>query len=741
MGGQVGLFTSLLAHEFRMTEASISIGPQHFINRELSWVAFNRRVLAQAKNPSTPLLERLKFLCICASNLDEFYMIRVANLREIQLAERDFESIDGIGASTQLLRLYEATQSFMDDLYATLRTEVGVALAKEGIEFVRWQELTAQEKREMAELYHDEIFPVLTPLTVDPAHPFPYLANLSLNLVVSVRNPGPGGSSSFAIVEIPGIVDRLISLRSTTERARYIFVDDVIKANLGTIFPSLEVEGSWAFRVTRNADLALEDQEVENLMQDLERELRDRTHRSVSRLEFEASMPEAIRSWLIKENAMDPAAAFSVNGPINVRPLLNLYGLPDTHDLKYPPFNPRLSPRFDVDKSIFSVIREGDVLLHHPYESFVSTAEFISYASSDPKVLAIKLTLYRTSGQSVIVQSLIEAARNGKQVTAVVELKARFDEENNISWARELERAGAHVVYGMVGLKTHCKTALIVRREGRKLRRYVHLSTGNYNSSTARFYTDTALLTCDPRMGDDVNDLFNILTGYNVSTMNAIKRGEAQAPSFHKLSIAPFEMRQRFEALIDKEIRLSTPENPGHIRAKFNSLTDDRMILKLYEASRAGVKIELNVRGMCCLRPGIPGVSDNIRVVSIVDRFLEHARIFEFKHGGEYSVWFSSADWMARNLNRRVETLFPIENEALRHRVRHEILDILFKDNSSSWDLQSDGTWLENKPGDEYPIRAQDRFIEIARVGGIRQIAYDQAIRKPTAARKEAIGL
>lgn len=724
-----------------MSETAVTIGPQHFLNRELSWIAFNRRVLWQATNPETPLLERLKFLSICASNLDEFYMIRVANLREIQLAERDFESIDGIGASTQLLKLYEATQHLMDDLYATLAGDLGDALAQAGIEFVHWQELTAGEKRELAELYYDEIFPVLTPLTVDPAHPFPYLANLSLNLVVSIRSAGLASSSSLAIVEIPAVVDRLIPLRTTTERARYILVDEVIRANLGTIFPSLEVEGAWTFRVTRNADLALEDQEVENLMQDLERELRDRTHRSVSRLEYDASMPQPILDWLIKENAMDPKAAFHVKGPINIRPFLNLYGLPDTHDLKYPPFNPRLSPRFDVDKSIFSVIRDGDVLLHHPYESFVSTAEFISYASSDPQVLAIKLTLYRTSGQSVIVQSLIEAARNGKQVTAVVELKARFDEENNISWARELERAGAHVVYGMVGLKTHSKTALVVRKEGKKIRRYVHLSTGNYNSTTARFYTDTALLTCDPRIGDDVNDLFNILTGYNVMTMNAIKRGEAPAPTFHKISIAPFEMRQRFEALIDEEIRLSTPENPGRIRAKVNSLTDDRMILKLYEASQAGVQIELNVRGMCCLRPGVEGVSENIRVFSIVDRFLEHPRIFEFKNGGDTKVWFSSADWMARNLNRRIEILFPIECEALRQRVSHEIFDTLFQDNLSSWELGSDGFWVKNEPGGAPPLRAQERFIELARVGGIRQIAYDQAIRHPTAARKEAIGL
>lgn len=660
-------------------------------------------------------------------------MIRLANLREIQLANRPFDSVDGMPADAQLAALYAETQSFVRDQYDVLRHEVLPKIAEAGVELVAWDELSHEQQAALSEHFRRFIYPVLTPLTVDPAHPFPYLANLSLNLVVTLRTFATSdGEPQFALVEIPSIVSRFVELDTTDDQpARFVLTDDLIRAHLGDLFPGLEVLGAWPFRVTRNADLALEDQEVENLMQDLERELRDRAHRTVVRLEVDADMPEEHIEWLVEHHEMDPAATFRIQGPLNLSSFMRWYGLPALQPHKDPPFNPRLNPRFATDQTIFSVIRDGDVLLHHPYESFATTAELISHASWDPKVLAIKLTLYRTSGDSVIVRSLIEAAQNGKQVTAIVELKARFDEENNISWARELERAGAHVVYGMIGLKTHCKAALVVRREQGLIRRYIHLSTGNYNSSTARLYTDVGLLTCDPILAEDVNSLFNVLTSYSHDTIEGIKQGKGPAPRFEKLTIAPFALRQRFEQLIDEEIRLHRPDRPGLIRAKCNSLSDERIIRKLYEASQAGVRIELNVRGICCLRPGIPGVSETIRVVSIVDRFLEHTRVFHFGHGGQDLVFLSSADWMTRNLNRRVETLFPIEDKELRARILHEILDTLFDDNVSSWDLQPDGEWIQNTPNGRRPLRSQEYFIELARTAGIQQSAYDTTLREP----------
>lgn len=703
------------------TPSPLHIDSTHFLNRELSWLKFNRRVLAQAYDERTPLAEKLKFLSICSSNLDEFYMIRVANLREIQLAEREFESVDGLSASEQLRALYKDTQRFVREQYAILQEQVLPAFAEQGVSLVGMDSISEREREELQTYFRRELFPVLTPLTVDPSHPFPYVANLSLNLIVELIPPGAADASTqVALLELPHTLDRLIRVSPTTEEAdegrmRFVLLDEVVGAFLPELFPSLEIAGSWSFRVTRNADLALEDAEVENLMQDLERELRDRTHRSVSRLSYEAAMPPVLVDWLVDAHQMDPAAAFSVPGPLDIPSLMTLYDREAMQAFKYPPFTPRLNPRFLTHDSIFRVMRDGDVLMHHPYESFATTAEFISHAARDPHVLAIKLTLYRTSGDSVIVRSLIEAARNGKQVTAVVELKARFDEENNISWARELERAGAHVVYGMIGLKTHCKAAIVVRREKDEMRRYVHLSTGNYNSTTARFYTDVALLTCDSTIAEDVLRLFNVLTSFSAATVEAMKRGELRPPAFDKLSVAPVGLRARFEELIDEEIRLHRPEQPGLIRAKFNSLSDERIVRKLYEASQAGVRIELNVRGICTLRPGMPGVSETIRVTSIVDRFLEHPRIFHFGHGGQDLVFLSSADWMTRNLNRRVEVLFPIEDEALRQRVLHEILDSVFKDNVSSWDLGSDGIWHRNTPGDDEPFRAQQHFMQLAR--------------------------
>ena len=713
--------------------------PEHFINRELSWLEFNARVLAQARMARTPWLERLKFLSIFAANLDEFYMIRVANLRDLEVSDHVYTAADGLTPVQQLDAIAARTRELVDEQYRILRDEVMPVLEEHGVRFVQWDDLGLADQARLTAYFHRNVFPVLTPLTVDPAHPFPYLSNLSVNLAVEMQPlAGHESERSIALVEVPTVLDRLIPLdEPESEVQRFMLLDDLIAEHVDELFPGLEVEGTWRFRVTRNADLSLEDQEAENLLQDIERELRTRTFRPVVRLEIEENLPEDLVEWLLQGCQSTRRKVFRVRGPLHVPSLMRLYGLPQLGELKDPPFNPRLSPRFAKNASIFSVMRDGDVLLHHPYESFSSVAELISHASADARVLAIKLTLYRTSGDSVIIQALKEAAQNGKQVTAIVELKARFDEKNNIVWARELERAGAHVVYGMVGLKTHCKVALVVRQERGQIQRYVHLSTGNYNSSTARLYTDVGLLTCDPAIAEDVSHLFNVLTSYSRQTMQAIAQGLAKAPAFNKITVAPFRLRERFVELIEQEIAMSTPEDPGLIRAKCNSLSDPGIIALLYRASRAGVRVELNVRGICCLRPGIPGLSETIRVVSIVDRFLEHSRVFHFRHGGADLVLMSSADWMTRNLNRRIETMFPIEDPLIKARVLHEILDTNLADNQSAWELQADGRWIPVVRPHEPPIRSQDILIRAARDGGLKQPPYDETLRSPRLARRE----
>lgn len=719
-------------------QEKVPVEAEHFINRELSWLEFNARVLEQARMERTPLLEKLKFLSIFSANLDEFFMIRVANLRELELAEHVYTSADGMTPIEQLNAIAARARTLVNEQYRVLNEDVLPALADEGCRIVTYRSLSPDEQTRLSEDFKRNVFPVLTPLTVDPAHPFPYLANLSLNVIVTL-NPIDGGpvAGNIALVEVPSVLERLIAVGGESGNdVRFVLLDDMIREHIGDLFPGLQVTGTWTFRVTRNADISLEEQEVENLLQDIERELRSRTFRPVVRLEVDDKMPETMVRWLLEGCQMSDRNVFRLPGPLHIPSLMRFYGLRGFPHLKDPPFNPRLSPRFATNRSIFSIIRDGDVLLHHPYESFSSVAELISHASWDPKVLAIKLTLYRTSGDSVIIQSLKEAAQNGKQVTAIVELKARFDEKNNIVWARELERAGAHVVYGMVGLKTHCKSVLVVRQERGAIKRYVHLATGNYNSSTAKLYTDVGLMTCDPILAEDVSHLFNVLTSYSRDTMLAIKEGRAEPPCFQKLAVAPFSLRERFEELIDQEIALHSPECPGVIRAKFNSLSDERMIRKLYEASQAGVEVELNVRGICCLRPGVPGVSETIRVVSVVDRFLEHSRVYYFRHGGDDLVFMSSADWMTRNLDRRVETMFPIEDPSLKERLLHEIMEANLNDNQSAWELHADGEWHRVEEPDEPPMRSQEHLIAIARDGGLKQPNYDESLRRPRIPRK-----
>jgi polyphosphate kinase len=726
--------------------------PRYYINRELSWLEFNARVLAEARDASNPLLERLKFLSIFAGNLDEYFMIRLANLRELEVAGIDDTRADGLTPPEQLeaigRRVHELVAAHSDCLH----DEVLPGLEGHGLVLHRCRALPEADRAALTDRFHREVFPVLTPMTVDPSHPFPHLPNLSLNLVVTfaplhsdaleggtfqenleAREDGEEGLP-YAIMEIPRVLEPLLVVNSHRSGIDHVLLTDLVRSHVHELFKGLHIAGAWLFRVTRNSDLSLEEQDVENLMKDLERELRSRTFRRVVRLEVEGDMPDDVVALLQHGLEVPDRETYRIRGLMHIPRLMAFYGLDRYRYLRDPPFNPRLSPQLASSSSIFSILRDQDILLHHPYESFSTVAELLQHAAHDPKVLAIKLTLYRTSGDSVIIQALKDAAENGKQVTAVVELKARFDEKNNIVWARQLERAGCHVVYGIVGLKTHCKAVLVVRREGDTVRRYVHLSTGNYNSATARLYTDVALLTQDPALGEDVSQLFNILTGYNARVIRDIIDGRRPAPAFHKMAVSPFNLMSRVLQLIEDEIRMHRPDRPGLIRAKFNSLVDPTLIDALYRASSHGVRIELAVRGICCLRPGLPGVSETIRVVSVVDRFLEHSRVFHFQHGGADLVYLSSADWMPRNLYRRIEVLFPVESATLRDRLLREVLDETLQDNVKAWTLGADGTYIRVPRGEDEPRRrSQKRLIDLAREAGLKSLPYDTALREASA--------
>lgn len=704
--------------------------PSLFINRELSWLEFNARVLDEAKDPSNPLLERLKFLSIFSSNLDEFFMIRVANLKEVEAAGVVDPAPDGLDATRQLAAISERCHALIAEHAACYLDEVRPALEKAGVRLHTWASLDEGERDRVRQLYRSEIFPVLTPMTIDPSHPFPHLPNLSLNLVVTFE-PEPDDPFPFAIVTIPTVLDALLTVCPHTEGLDLLPLPELVREHLELLFHGAAIQGAWLFRVTRNSDLALEEQEVENLLQDLERELRARTRRRAVRLEIEDTAPSAVVDALAAGLQLGERKIYRVRSTESAAWLMRLYGHPALREHRDPTFNPRLAPQLATTDSIFRVLRRNDLLLHHPYESFSTVVEFLQSAATDPKVLSIKLTLYRTSGDSTIIQALKDAAQNGKHVTAVVELKARFDERNNIVWARELEAAGCHVVYGIVGLKTHCKAAVVVRRETRGVRCYVHLSTGNYNSNTARLYTDLGLLSANVELAEDVNQLFNVLTGLSARNIQNILEDKSPQPEFKHIAVSPFDLHDYLLELIDDEIRLQTPQRPGYISAKFNNLVEPILIRALYRASCAGVKIRLCVRGICCLRPGIPGVSENIEVTSVVDRFLEHPRIFHFEHGGQNLVLLSSADWMPRNMFRRIEILFPIEAPELRRRVINEILGTTFADNTRARRLHSDGTWTRvERAADEKPIRSQQAFIDLARKGGIVSLPYDVAVRQ-----------
>jgi polyphosphate kinase len=653
-----------------------------YINRELSWLDFNARVLELAEDDSLPLLERAKFLAIFAGNLDEFYMVRIAGLKRRQSTGLTVRSPDGLTIREQLARVTERTRDLVHRHADVFTKDIAPRLEEAGIRIVHWGELAEHEAKRLREYFRDQVFPVLTPLAVDPAHPFPYISGLSLNLAVQVRDPDTG-APRFARLKVPNNVPRFVRVASSDRDAMFLPLEDLIAAHLQQLFPGLDVIDHHLFRVTRNADLEVEEDRDEDLLQALERELARRRFGPAVRLEVTETMDPQILDVLVSELEVDPQDVVTVPGLLDLASLWALYDL-DRPELKDEPFVPATHPRLsegETPKSVFATLREGDVLVHHPYHSFATSVQrFIEQAAADPNVLAIKQTLYRTSGDSPIVNALIDAAEAGKQVVVLVEIKARFDEEANISWARSLERAGCHVVYGLVGLKTHCKTALVVRRESGVIRRYCHIGTGNYNPKTARLYEDLGILTADPRVGADLTDLFNTLTGYSRQT------------TYRRLMVAPHGVRPGLVEKIRREARHAREGRPSGIRIKVNSLVDEEMIDALYEASSAGVPVELLIRGICSLRPGVPGMSENVRVRSIVGRFLEHSRAMWFAGGGEDEWWIGSADLMHRNLDRRVEVLLRVCDDTAERQLQHTF-DAAMAEGVRCWELGSDGAW------------------------------------------------
>ncbi len=650
-----------------------------FLNRETSDLHFKSRVLALAEDPAIPLLERAKFLAIVAGNLDEFYMVRVAGLKRQQSAGLTTLSADGLTPTQQLAAISKQVGRLMERHAAIFADDMLPALRERGIQIVRWPEISKSQRRELAAVFRERIFPILTPLAVDPGHPFPYISNRSLNLAVFIQDAE--GRVRFARVKVPPLLPRLMPIE---EGRCYIPLEDVIAANVSDLFPGMEVLTSHVFRVTRDAELEVDDDGAEDLLNALEQELTRRRFSKAVRLEVERGTPNHLLQMLMRELQVDEPDIFELSGPLDLSCLAELLQI-NRPDLKDPPFqpvtHPRLLPTDDAPADVFAAIRGGDILVHHPYESFANSVQlFIEQAAADPDVLAIKQTLYRTSGESPIVDALIEAAEAGKQVVVLVEIKARFDEIANINWARTLERAGCHVVYGLVGLKTHCKLCMVVRQEGDRLRRYVHIGTGNYNPATARIYEDLGLLTADEQLGSDIGSLFNYLTGYS------------RHESYDSLLVAPHEMRQRMISMIEREAAIASRGDTARIVFKLNAIVDEAIIDALCQASQAGVNIDIIARGICALRPGVHGLSDNIRVRSIVGRFLEHSRIYYFANGGAEELYIGSADLMHRNLDRRVEVLVRVAADELKRRLCG-ILDLALADITGSWRLGKSGKW------------------------------------------------
>ena len=715
----------MLTNEKSESEINFS-APQYYFNRELSWLEFNYRVLHEALDERTPLLERLKFTAIFSSNLDEFLMIRVSTLKEQVEAGVTKLTPDGRTPQQQLDELEQRLRPMVAKQYQNFEQQLRPQIEKLGVKLLNYTDLDREQILYCQSYFKKQIFPILTPLGVDPGHPFPRISNLSFNVAVVVKNPKTE-EEHFARIKVPDILPRFTKfpphLQSATEAEEIIWsgvpLEQVIAHNLSSLFPGLEIAEYSFFRLTRDADFPFQEDEADDLLLAIQQEIGKRYFKgSVVRLELQASASEFVRETL--KAGLDVAArdVYEIDGLMHLEDLMSLMALP-LPEHKYPAWQPVVPPRLraianlarkenllELNESddLFSIIRRGDLLVHHPYESFSDSVElFITQAAVDPNVLAIKMTLYRTSGDSPIIQALIDAAEARKQVAVLVELKARFDEENNILWARKLEDAGVHVVYGLVGLKTHTKILLVVRREGSEIRRYVHIGTGNYNSKTAKLYTDLGLLSCRQDLGEDLSDLFNFLTGYS------------QQQTFRKLLIAPVNMRDRLVAMIRREIEHAQQGRSGKIIAKMNSLVDPKIIATLYAASQAGVQIDLIVRGICCLRPSLSEISDNIRVISIVGRYLEHSRIFYFHNDGQEEIYLGSADWMPRNLERRVEAVTPVEEPSLVNKLK-EILKIMLSDNRYAWELQADGTYSQRHPqADESERSAQNIFMDMAR--------------------------
>ena len=692
-------------HEFpRAAEIdAVPAHPQFFFNRELSLLEFHARVLEEALDEGNPLLERLKFLSIFSSNLDEFFMIRVSGLKE-ELRDANVISPDGMTPAQQLAKTRERILGLIDEQARCLREDILPQLQQTGLSLVAYESLSRHEKENLKDYFMEKVFPILTPLAVDPSHPFPYISPLSVNIGLMVQaasdvkfiGRGRGVDSRFVRIKVPSLVPRLVPVG--TSGTRFVLLEELIEANIEELFPGMKPGPCHRFRVTRDADIEIRDEEAEDLLSLIQEELRARRFGTPVRLEVSPDMPTEMIEYLTSSLGLESDDVYAFDGPLHLQDLMALYDC-DRPDLKDAPFTARVPEWYEEYNSIFDAIRERDRLLHHPYDTYDCVTGFINQAVDDPDVLAIKICLYRTGPDSPIPPALIRASEQGKQVTALIELKARFDEEHNIEWARKLDEAGVHVVYGILGLKTHGKCTLVVRREGDTLRRYVHIASGNYNPTTSCTYTDLGLFTVDDAIGRDATELFNYLTGFS------------QQSEYRKLMVAPVNLRDELNALFDREIEHKRAGRPAHIIAKFNRLADLQIVEKLYEVSRAGVQVDLIVRGICMLRPGIPGLSENIRVRSVVGRFLEHSRVFWFSNGGDDELFIGSADWMSRNLKHRIEVVAPVKDPNAKHYLRDVLLETYLSDNTKARELQPDGRYAPIRRGSE-SFNSQTYFMD-----------------------------
>lgn len=684
--------------------------PEYFENRELSWIKFDERVLNEARDKTIPLLERLKFVSITSSNLDEFFMVRVASLKDMVHAGYKKKDIAGMTAKEQLSAINTATRDLVETQYMTYNRSLVPLMKTNGIVVIdEFEKLSSEQALYVDKYFEENVYPVLTPMAVDASRPFPLIRNKTLNIVALLMKKENTDKrmakhdAEFATVQVPSVLPRLVPIPSGKEGdATFILLEQVIERNIAKLFLNYNVICAYPYRVMRNADLSIDEDEASDLLKEIQKQLKMRQWGEVIRLEVEAKIDKKLLNFLKEElHIVSDDDIYKISGPIDFTFLMKLYGLKEKEDLRYEPYTPQRVPQIEPGENIFDAIRKGDILLHHPYQTFDPVVDFIRQAAVDPDVLAIKQTLYRVSGNSPIIASLAQAAENGKQVSVLVELKARFDEENNIVWAKMLEKAGCHVIYGLVGLKTHSKIALVVRREEDGIRRYVHLGTGNYNDSTAKLYTDCGMFTCSEAIGEDATAVFNMLSGYS------------EPLSWNKLVVAPVWLRKKFIKLIQRETKNARAGKKARIVAKMNSLCDQEIIAALYEASAAGVSIDLVVRGICCLRVGIPKISENIKVRSIVGNFLEHSRIFYFYNDGQEEIYMGSADWMPRNLDRRVEIIFPVENEILKKKVMH-ILKVELEDNTKSNVLCRDGTYKKIDKRGKLLVNSQEQFCKEA---------------------------